>query len=107
MSSRRILMLSAVCLAMAGCNTAHKEIGQEDPFLGESVRYNAAVHTINPDPIYPEDSAEPGSSGVKGATAVARYRTDQVSARHRGEVAAARSGGLSTTQGTGGGSGPR
>lgn len=105
MSSRRILMLSAVGLAMAGCNTAHREIGQEDPFLGESVRYNAAVHTINPDPIYPEDAAEPGSSGVKGAAAVARYRTDQVNARHRTEVSSARSGGLSTTEGTS--SGPR
>ena len=105
MFSRRILLLPAVCLAMAGCNTAHKVIGQEDPFLGESVRYNAAVQTINPDPIYPEDGAEPGSSGVKGAAAVARYRNDQVNTRHRTEVSSARSGGLSTTEGSG--SGPR
>ena len=107
MSCRRIGILAAACMAIAGCNTAHKEIGQDDPFFGESVRYNAALHTINPDPIYPEDAAEPGSSGVKGAMAVQRYRTDQVNARHRSEVSAARAGSLSTTQGTGGGSGPR
>ena len=99
MSSRQFLILSAACLAVAGCNTAHSEIGQEDPFLGESVRYNAAVQTINPDPIYPEGAAEPGSSGAKGAAAVARYRTDQVNARHRSEVSSAEAGGLSTTQG--------
>ena len=38
-----------------------------------------------------------------GAAAVARYRTDQVNARHKAEVSAARSAGLSTTQGSGGG----
>jgi hypothetical protein len=103
MSSRQTLILSAACMAVAGCNTVHSEIGQEDPFLGESVRYNAAVQTINPDPVYPEGAAEPGSSGAKGAAAVARYRTDQVNARHRTETAASQSGGLSTTQGTSGG----
>jgi hypothetical protein len=82
MSCRCWLILPAVGLALSGCNTAFKQIGQEDPFLGESVRYNAAVHTINPDPIYPEGSAEPGESGVKGAAAVRRYRTDQVNQRH-------------------------
>ena len=107
MSSRRIWILVAASVAISGCNTAHKEIGQEDLFLGEAVRYNAAVHIINPDPIYPEDAAEPGSSGVKGAAAVQRYRTDQVNARHRAEVAASRAGSLSTTQSAGGGSGPR
>lgn len=111
MFSSRIWVLPLACVAVGGCNTAHKQIGQEDPFVGEAVRYNAAVHIINPDPIYPEDAAEPGSSGAKGAAAVARYRSDQVNARHRSEVAASRAGSLSTTQGTGsgssGGSGPR
>lgn len=105
MSCKSWLIIAAGGMALSGCNTAFKEIGQEDPFVGESVRYNAALHTINPDPIYPEGAAEPGSSGVKGAAAVARYRTDQVNARHRTEVAASRAGGLSTTQGTS--SGPR
>jgi hypothetical protein len=85
MSSKGWLIICAAGVALSGCNTAFKQIGQEDPFLGESVRYNAAVHTINPDPIYPEGSAEPGESGVKGAAAVRRYRSDQVNARHRAD----------------------
>ena len=101
MSSRRIWVLPLACVAIAGCNTAHKEIGQEDPFLGEAVRYNAAMHTINPDPIYPDDAAEPGSSGAKGAATIQRYRTDQVNARHRSGVGDANTG-VSTTQATGG-----
>ena len=110
MCFKRMLLASAACVVLAGCATPDPKsrIGQEDPFLGEAVRYNAALQTINPEPVYPEDAAEPGSSGAKGAAAVARYRTDQVNARHRAEVNAARSSSLSTTQGTSsGGSGPR
>lgn len=100
------LMISSMsCALVAACATPNPKsrIGEEDPFFGESVRFNAAAQTINPDPIYPEGAMEPGSNGAKGAAAVARYRTDQVNQRHRAEVSAARSGGLSTTQGSGGG----
>ena len=99
------LMISGIsCALLAACATPDpsRRIGMDDPFFGESVRYNAAVQTINPDPVYPEGGMEPGSSGAKGAAAVARYRTDQVNARHRTEVNAAKSG-LSTTQSAGGG----
>jgi hypothetical protein len=91
--------------ALAGCNTVHKNIGTEDAFFGETVRYNAAIQTINPDPVYPEGAAEPGDNGEKGADAVKRYRNDEVNARHKAEVNSSRSGALSTTQGTGGSSG--
>ena len=104
--SCRLLILVAACAALAACNTANKRIGQEDPFFGESVKYNSAVQTINPDPVYPEGSAQPGENGDKAAQAVKRYRTDQVNARHTTEAASA-STGLSTTQGTSGGTGPR
>ncbi len=105
MSSKRLLVGVAGCAILAACATPdpQRRIGQEDPFFGESVRYNAAVQTINPDPVYPEGGMEPGSSGAKGAAAVARYRTDQAGQRHRNEVNSARSSALSTTQGTGGG----
>lgn len=111
MSSKHLLIaagfLSSAAI-LSGCsNTVQKNIGQDDPFHGEAARYNAALHTINPDPVYAEDALEAGSSGAKGAAAIARYRGDQVNARHRTEVNAARSGGLSTTQGTSSGSGPR
>ena len=75
--SSRILLIAASALAVAACNTT-KNIGQEDPGLGETVKYNSALQTINPEPAYPAGAAQPGDSGVKGAAAVKRYRTDAV-----------------------------
>jgi len=107
MFSRRILFTGAACLALCACSTVNKNIGQDDVAFGEAAKYNAAVQIINPDPVYAEDSAKPGDSGVKGAAAVKRYRSDEVNARHKAEVNSARAGVLSTTQGTGGSSGPK
>jgi hypothetical protein len=76
--SSKLLPIAAAALALAGCNTVNKNIGQEDPALGEAVKYNAAVQIINPEPVYPAGSAQVGDSGVKGAAAVKRYRTDSV-----------------------------
>ena len=76
--SSKVLLIAAGALAVAGCSTMNKNIGQEDPALGESVKYNAAAQIINPDPVYPAGAAQPGDSGVKGAAAVKRYRTDAV-----------------------------
>jgi len=56
------------------------------------VKYNAALQTINPVPVYPENGAEPGSSGAKGAAAVKHYRSDEVNARHKAEASTASSG---------------
>ena len=72
------LLLGASCLALAACNTANTHIGDEDPYLGEAVRYNAAIQTINPDPVYAATAAQPGDNGEKGAAAVKRYRTGRV-----------------------------
>ena len=102
MFSRRAFAAAAGCVLLAACQTSsspQRRIGMEDPFMGEAVKYNAAVQTINPDPIYPEDAAQPGDSGAKGAAAVRRYRADDVNARHRRE--ARQSEGISTTGGTG------
>ena len=72
-------MIAVVMLALVGgCSTGSKEVGGGDPFFGEAVRYNAAVQTINPDPVYGPDDAKPGDNGEKGAAAVKRYRTDKV-----------------------------
>ncbi len=97
-----VALLATSMLAACATPNPKSVAGENDPMFGESVRYNAAAQIINPDPVYPEGAAEPGSSGAKGAAAVNRYRTDQVNARHRTEVSAARQG-LSTTQGTSGG----
>jgi len=111
MSSKRALglLLGAILgAALLGCSTPNKNIGQEDIAFGEAVKYNAAIQTINPNPVYPDDGAKPGDSGAKGAAAVKRYRSDEVNARHKAEANAAKAGSLSTTQGTGGGSsGPK
>jgi predicted small secreted protein len=90
--SSKILCAILPIFVVAGCNTT-KNIGQEDPAVGESVKYNAAVQTVNPDPVYPAGAAQPGDSGVKGAAAVKRYRTDAVK---QVEV-------MQTTSGTSGG----
>jgi type IV pilus biogenesis protein CpaD/CtpE len=78
MSSKRFLMIAIAAAALAGCNTWNRHIGDEDPFFGEATKYNAAVQIINPEPVYAEGTAEPGSSGAKGTEAVKRYRTDKV-----------------------------
>lgn len=76
--SSKLLLLGASCLTLAACNTWNSHIGEEDPYLGEAVKYNAAIQTINPDPVYSANNAQPGSNGDKGARAVKRYRTDSV-----------------------------
>jgi hypothetical protein len=100
------LLIAASCLALAGCNTANSHIGDEDPYIGEAVRYNAAIQTINPDPVYAANGSQPGDNGDKGAQNVKRYRTDQVNARHQ---AGAQTGSSASGSGgsAGGSTGPR
>lgn len=107
MSCSRAMISAAMSVALGACSSVGREAGAGDPFLGEAVKYNAAVQTINPDPVYTADMAKPGDNGEKGAEAVKRYRTDKVNDRHRKEVNASRSGALSTTEGTSGSTGPR
>jgi len=76
--SSRIVALGAFALLLGGCATSYHNIGEEDPALGEAVRYNAAVQTINPAPVYAANAAQPGSHGEKGQKAVERYRKGQV-----------------------------
>lgn len=100
------LLLGASCLALASCNTANSHIGDTDPYFGEAVRYNAAIQTINPDPVYAENGAQPGDNGEKGAKAVERYRTDKVNSRHRSESRITSSGSGSNA-GLGGANSPQ
>jgi hypothetical protein len=78
MSFKATLVTAATCIALCGCNTANTHIGDEDPFLGEAAKYNAAIQTINPAPVYPANATLPGSNGEKGQKAVERYRKDEV-----------------------------
>lgn len=97
MSSKRLWIVAAATVALAACNTANTHIGDEDPFLGESVKYDEAIQTINPTPVYPAAAAQPGANGEKGADAVKRYRSGQVQAPTP----------IQTTSSTGGGGGPQ
>lgn len=78
MSCKCAILAGAALAALSGCSTPSGETGGGDPFLGEAVKYNAALQTINPDPVYGPDGAKPGDNGDKGAQAVKRYRTDKV-----------------------------
>jgi len=72
------IAIPGAALLLAGCNAGHRSVGPVDPAFGESAKWNAAVQTINPDPVYTEQDAQPGGSGARGAEAVKRYRTDNV-----------------------------
>jgi hypothetical protein len=90
----------AAVSTLAGCNTVSTHIGDADPFVGEAVKYNAALQTINPEPVYAEGSTLPGDNGVVGAAAIKRYRTGENKTQHKAEANASKSSGLSTTQST-------
>ena len=77
MSSKRISVLLAASL-LAGCETIDPVSGSTDPGFGETVKYNAAVQTVNPEPVYAAGSALPGQDGQPGAEATKRYRSDKV-----------------------------
>ena len=68
----------AALLLLSACDTIDPRSGSVDPAFGEAFRYDMAVQTINPDPVYAADAAQPGDNGDKGAAAVKRYRTDRV-----------------------------
>ena len=76
MAMRSKLFLALPMVLLSGC--VNEPIAQRDPAVGEAVKYNAAVQTINPNPVYAEGSAQPGDHGEHGADAVQRYRQGTV-----------------------------
>jgi hypothetical protein len=93
MSSKPGLTIAVGALAMACSACAPVDRG-----FGETVKYAQAVQTIDPDPVYGPDAAQPGDNGEKGAGAVKRYRTGNVKNVET----------MSTSAGsTGGGGGPQ
>jgi len=77
--SSKLFVILPVAAVLGGC-AVNPISGSYDPGLGETVAYAKAVQTIDPDPVYAEDGAQPGSQGDKLAPAVKRYRTDTVKA---------------------------
>ena len=81
MSSRLLIAPLALLalIALPGCQTAPQpQAGSLDAGFGEAVKYDMAIQTIDPDPVYDANDAQPGADGAKGAAAVKRYRTDAV-----------------------------
>ena len=75
--SSRLALIAPAALLLAGC--AVDPVSQSyDTGFGEANKYNQAIQTINPDPVYAADAAQPGDNGDKLAKAVKRYRTDTV-----------------------------
>ncbi len=100
--SFRLIATAGACVLLAACNTAPLgQAGSLDAGLGEVTKYNAAVQTIDPEPVYAEGGAQPGDHGEKGAAAVKRYRTDAVK-ETESPTKSSNSG-----TGSGSGSGPR
>ena len=97
--SFRLLTASAGMIALAACASAPlPQAGSLDASIGEATKYNAAIHIINPDPVYTADGAQPGDNGQRAADATKRYRTGQVKETES----------LGTSdQSSGGGSGPQ
>ena len=100
MSSRpvRLVALAVPLSILAACNTVNPQTGSVDPAFGEALKYDMAIQTIDPDPVYAADAARPGDHGDKGAAAVKRYRTDTVKSVQAVQT---------TGGGSGGGSGPQ
>jgi hypothetical protein len=78
--SFRLLVAPLAIGLLSGCNTVNPQSGSVDPGFGEAIKYDMAVQTIDPDPVYSADSAQPGEQADKLAPAVKRYRTDAVKA---------------------------
>lgn len=71
MRSEAKLIIPAVALiGLAGCAPV-------DPGMGEALRYDTALQTIDPDPTYPADALNPGYHGEKAQKATERYRKGQ------------------------------
>lgn len=78
MSFKRLSTAPLAMLLLGGCDTLNQNNISPDPGFGEAAKYNAAVQTIDPDPVYGPDDAKPGDNGAVGASAVKRYRSGTV-----------------------------
>jgi hypothetical protein len=91
-SELKWIAAGSALLAAAGCAPV-------DPGFGEALRYDMAIQTVDPEPVYPEDGAKPGDSGEHAAKATERYRKGQTKPVVRESA--------SSASGSGGGGGPQ
>jgi hypothetical protein len=77
-SKRRSAAAAAALVLLGGCNTLNNSLATPADAFGESVKHNAAVHIIDPEPVYEADSSQPGDRGDHAADASKRYRAGAV-----------------------------
>lgn len=87
-SELRLLLTCASATALCACTPV-------DAGFGEAYRYDMAIQTINPDPVYRPDGAKPGDHGEKAAKATERYRKGQTKPVQRESTSSGVSGGSS------------
>lgn len=90
----RMIAAGASALAIAACAPV-------DPGFGDAFRYDMAIQTIDPEPVYPADGAKPGDNGEHGAKATERYRKGQTKPIRRESVSGSSSGGGSSGSSSG------
>jgi hypothetical protein len=88
-------------LPLAGCASIDPQTGSPDPRFSEASRWNAAAQIIDPDPVWAENSEQPGASGAKAAGAAERYRTDRVKEPRVQTTTTTTTGGAGAGQGSG------
>ena len=79
------MIVGAAAFAATACTPV-------DPGFGDSFRYDMAIQTIDPEPVYPEGGAQPGASGEKGAKATERYRKGTTKPVQRDTISGGSSG---------------
>nr|WP_294851147.1 hypothetical protein [uncultured Sphingomonas sp.] len=90
----RLALATGLAVALSACAPV-------DPGLGEALAYDKVAQTVNPDPQYPSDGAQPGDDGNHGQKATERYRKGATK-----PVQVMQTGGGGSSGG-GGGSGPK
>ena len=85
-SQAMLIPAGAILAAAAGCAPV-------DPGFGEALRYDMAIQTVDPDPVYPEDGAKPGDHGEKAQKATERYRKGTTKALKRESAGGGSAGG--------------
>src|SRR5690349_20774414 len=95
--SSRLILFGAGAAALGGCaaDGSYTPYAMPPSAFGEALKYDMAVQTIDPDPVYPAGSAEAGTNGDAARSAAERYRKGTVKPVER----------QSTTQVTSGGGG--
>jgi len=78
MSSKLLVLTIPAVLVLASCDSVKPATGAMGAGFGEAVKYDNAIQTINPEPVYAQGGAQPGANGEVGANAVKTYRTGKV-----------------------------